>query len=839
MSYVPFYQKFQPSHYTLFLDVNRKKKLITGKTIVTGYTAETEIALHQKYLKVEEVLFKGEPLNFVTDDQDESLRIALPETGEITLEITYTAPLTDTMMGIYPSYYMLNGEKKQLVGTQFESTAARQAFPCIDEPEAKATFDLAISFDEEKGETILSNMPEIKVENGYHYFATTVKMSTYLIAFVFGDLQKKTTTTKNGVEVGVFSTKAHELKELDFALDIAKRSIEFYEEFYQTPYPLPHSWQVALPDFSAGAMENWGLITYREVYLLLDKNNTPLRTKQVVATVIAHEVAHQWFGDLVTMKWWDDLWLNESFANMMEYVAVDALEPDWKVWELFQTSDVPAALQRDATDGVQSVHVAVNDPGEIDTLFDGAIVYAKGARLLVMVRALIGDKALQKGLKNYFTKFQYKNAVGADLWDALGNASGLPIGDMMTSWLEQPGYPVVEAKVVDGKLTLSQKQFFIGEGEDKNRQWQIPTNSNYQNIPPLMREKTLVLGEYQTLRQENGLPFRLNLGNNAHYIVHYDEELLTDILQESDELDAISKLQLLQDQRLLAEGNVITYAKIIPLLKEFAQSQESLVIDAVYQGADALKKFVQTDSYEEKNLKKLFATLSYKQINRLNILPVKGENIDNQLVRPLVINAGLYGENEQLSKDLHELYLEKKENLLALPSDIAAFVFLNEMKNYPTEESFTYLLQNYEHTTDTSLKQALGKSIVFVNNEQLLDRLVDNLKNAEIIKPQDLRQWFAGLLSNPKSEQKAWDWLRNNWDWLEKTVGGDMEFSTYILVLSRRFKTKERLEEFEKFFNPMINQPALTREITMSKRVIESRIKLIEAQEKAVKEALR
>ena len=222
-------------------------------------------------------------------------------------------------------------------------------------------------------------------------------------------------------------------------------------------------------------MENWGLVTYREAYLLLDPDNTSLEMKQLVATVITHELAHQWFGDLVTMKWWDDLWLNESFANMMEYVAVDALQPDWHIWELFQTSEAPMALQRDATDGVQSVHVDVNNPAEIDALFDGAIVYAKGSRMLVMVRALLGDKALREGLKNYFAAHKYSNATGADLWKALGDASGLNIGKIMNSWLEQPGYPVVTAKINDdGDLVLSQKQFFIGDGKDVDRQCQIP-----------------------------------------------------------------------------------------------------------------------------------------------------------------------------------------------------------------------------------------------------------------------------------------------------------------------------------------------------------------------------
>lgn len=405
-----FYNTFQPKHYEIYLDIDRESKRISGKTTITGTAKSETIAIHQKDLMISAVQADEQDVTFMVDRDADAIRIELPKSGETKVTITYTTVLTDTMMGIYPSYYEVDGEKKQIIGTQFETNFARQAFPSIDEPEAKATFDLAIKFDEQPGETILANMPEVREANGVHYFDTTVRMSTYLVAFAFGDLQKKETKTTSGVQIGVFATKAHQAKELDFALDIAKRSIEFYEDFYQTPYPLPHSWQLALPDFSAGAMENWGLVTYREAYLLLDPDNIALDTKQVVATVIAHELAHQWFGDLVTMKWWDDLWLNESFANMMEYVAIDALEPDWHIWESFQTADAPAALQRDATDGVQSVHVQVEHPAEIDALFDGAIVYAKGARMLVMVRALIGDEALRSGLKAYFAAHQFGNA---------------------------------------------------------------------------------------------------------------------------------------------------------------------------------------------------------------------------------------------------------------------------------------------------------------------------------------------------------------------------------------------------------------------------------------------
>ncbi|MFT9403772.1 M1 family metallopeptidase, partial [Lentilactobacillus hilgardii] len=275
-----FYETFQPTHYNIYLDINRENKKITGKTTISGNAKESTISIHQKDLAVDTVQANDQDVSFTIDRDNDAIRIDLPQAGETTLTVTYTAPLTDSMMGIYPSYYEVDGVKKQIIGTQFETNFARQAFPCVDEPEAKATFDLAIKFDEHAGETILSNMPEKKVENGVHYFDTTVRMSTYLIAFAFGELQSKMTTTKSGVKVGVFATKAHKANELDFALDIAKRSIEFYEDFYQTPYPLPHSWQLALPDFSAGAMENWGLVTYREAYLLLDPDNTALDMKQ-------------------------------------------------------------------------------------------------------------------------------------------------------------------------------------------------------------------------------------------------------------------------------------------------------------------------------------------------------------------------------------------------------------------------------------------------------------------------------------------------------------------------------------------------------------------------------
>ena len=752
-----FYETFHPEHYDLRINVNRKQKEINGTSTVTGEVIENPVFINQKNMTIDSVKVDGKDVPFDVLEKDEAIKIETGKNGKAIIEVEYSAPLTDTMMGIYPSYYEVDGVKKQIIGTQFETTFARQAFPCIDEPEAKATFTLALKWDEEEGEVALANMPEVEVDkDGYHHFEETVRMSSYLVAFAFGDLQSKTTHTKDGVLIGVYATKAHKPKELDFALDVAKNAIEFYEEFYQTKYPLPQSLQLALPDFSAGAMENWGLVTYREAYLLLDPDNTSLEMKKLVATVITHELAHQWFGDLVTMKWWDNLWLNESFANMMEYLSVDGLEPDWHIWEMFQTSEAPAALTRDATDGVQPIQMEINDPADIDSAFDSAIVYAKGSRMLVMVRSLLGDDALRKGLKYYFDHHKFGNATGDDLWDALSTATDLDIGKIMHSWLKQPGYPVVSAYVdsSDGHLKLSQQQFFIGEGKDVGRQWQIPLNANFK-APKIMSDKEIDLGYYKNLRSEAGHPLRINVGNNSHFIVKYDKTLLDDILAHVDELDPIAKLQLLQDLRLLAEGKQISYAAVVPLLTKFADSKSSVVINALYATAAKLRQFVEPESAQEKDLKKLYDKLSAGQVARLGWKVKPGESDEDAQIRPYELSASLYAENKDSIKTAHEIFTANEDNLEAMNADVRPYVLINEVKNFGSHNLIENLIKEYQRTADPSYKVDLRSAITSTIDPAEVALIVDNFENADVIKPQDLRGWYAGLLSNHHGQQAA------------------------------------------------------------------------------------
>lgn len=832
------YDLFQPEHYDLYIEVSRAEKVIKGKTVIKGTAKKQAIALHQHDLKVASVKVNGQAVDFTVVDDDDQIRFAVPEAGEQTLEVVYEAPLTDNMNGIYPSYYQVDGEDKQVVSTQFETYFARQAFPGIDEPEAKATFSLALKFDEQPGEVAIANMPEERIEDGVHCFEKTVKMSTYLVAFAFGDFQSIETKTKSGIKVGVYATKAHPAKDLDFALDIAKRSIEFYEDFYQTPYPLAQSLQVALPDFSAGAMENWGMVTYREAYLLVDPDNTELAMKQVVATVIAHELAHQWFGDLVTMKWWDELWLNESFANMMEFVAIDAIEPDWHIWESFNANDVQAAFRRDAIPGVQPVHVAVHHPEEIDALFDPAIVYAKGAHLLVMLRSLIGDDALRNGLKAYFDKKAYGNATGDDLWSALGAASGQDIGAIMKTWLDQPGYPVLSVSVEDGRVKVRQTPFVLGEKpKDDQRLWQVPLSASAPGLPALLTEESADLGDWETIKAASKGPFRLNVGNAGHYIVSYDDELLAEQIADLTDLPAIDQAQFLQNALLLAQANEVNYADILPVLPLLANSDSALVQDFVYQAITAIKVFAEPDSKLEAYLQLFTRGLSTERFAALGLAKKTSDTVSDELSRPIIVAAALYGKNQHLMEEAHAVF-QKAGSAQKLPADGRTQVLKNELVNYNSQETFAALLAAYQETANASLKRDLSAALTSTPDALQLKTLVASFKDPAMIKPQDLRNWFAGVLANPVGQDQAWTWLKDNWGWLEERLGGDMEFSSYITVISRIFKTREKFDAFKVFFEDKKDQPGLSREIVVDTQVIENRVKLVEEQEASVAKAL-
>ena len=680
-------------------------------------------------------------------------------------------------------------------------------------------------------------MPEIDVENrketGIWKFETTPRMSSYLLAFVAGDLQGVTAKTKNGTLVGVYSTKAHPLSNLDFSLDIAVRSIEFYEDYYGVKYPIPQSLHIALPDFSAGAMENWGLVTYREVYLVVDENST-FASRQQVALVVAHELAHQWFGNLVTMKWWDDLWLNESFANMMEYVCVDAIEPSWNIFEDFQTGGVPLALERDATDGVQSVHVEVKHPDEINTLFDGAIVYAKGSRLMHMLRRWLGDADFAKGLHAYFEKHQYSNTIGSDLWDALGQASGRDVAAFMDSWLEQPGYPVLTVKVENDVLKISQKQFFIGENEDKNRLWVVPLNSNWKGLPDTLETESIEISGYAALLAENDGALRLNTENTAHYITDYQGDLLDAVLADLVDLDNTSKLQIVQERRLLAEAGHISYADLLPVLDKLAKEESYLVVSAVSEVISALERFIDEGTEAERAFKALVAKLARHNYDRLGFEAKDGESDEDELVRQLAVSMMIRSNDAEASQVASQIFAAHKENLAGLPAAIRSQVLINEMKHHETKDLLALYLGTYTHATDAVFKRQLAAALAYSTDADNIQTLIAAWKDKFVVKPQDLSAWYYQFLAHQVTQETAWSWVRENWAWIKAALGGDMSFDSFVILPAHVFKTQQRLAEYKEFFEPQLSDLALSRNIGMGIKEIAARVDLINREKAAV-----
>ncbi|WP_373822853.1 M1 family metallopeptidase, partial [Streptococcus ferus] len=565
-----------------------------------------------------------------------------------------------------------------------------------------------------------------------------------------------------------------------------------------------------------------------EVYLLVDQNST-VSSRQQVALVVAHELAHQWFGNLVTMKWWDDLWLNESFANMMEYVAVNAVEPSWKIFEDFQTTGVPAALKRAATDGVQSVHVAVNHPDEINTLFDAAIVYAKGSRLMHMLRRWLGDEAFSAGLKAYFEKHQYGNTIGRDLWNALSAASGRDVASFMDSWLEQPGYPLVTLDLDGDSLIISQKQFFIGEHQEKGRLWQIPLNSNWTGLPDTLTEETVIIKDFKRLaeqNQENG-PLRLNTANTAHYLSDYQGELLETILDNFDTLDTTSKLQIIQERRLLAESGEISYDQLVPLLTKLASESSYLVVSAASQLINGLERFLDEDSFAEKRFKTLVQAVNQQNYKRLGFEKRAEESDEDEMVRQLTLSNMTYADDDDVAEKSQQIFAANKDDIEGIPAAIRSFVLINELKRVESQELVSLYLDAYVKTNDGTFRRELAAALSHTKQVQTLERLVEALKDKDIVKPQDLSLWYAVLLRKPFAQETVWTWARENWQWIKKTLGGDMSFDAFVVIPANIFKTQIRLDEYKAFFEPQLDDMALSRNISMGIKEIGAKIQLI------------
>lgn len=799
-----FLKYFVPEKYNLDILIDKDKKMIGGIVTVFGEVKTENIKFHAVKLKITDVLVNGARAEFKTDG--EVLEIFKVVPGEATVEIYYEGQLNENMQGAYLSTYEYKGKMEVIVATQFESHYAREAFPCIDEPAAKAIFELKVVVPEDLGDMVISNMPEAKTRSdaraefgsGYKTveFEPTPRMSTYLLAWVVGRFHGKTIKNTHGVEITTYAPLNQDLATVDFANEVAAKSLEFYDDNFGVGYPLPKLDQVALPDFEAGAMENWGLVTYRESMLLAGKKAT-LGTKKSVALTVAHELSHQWFGDLVTMEWWDDLWLNESFASVMEYYAVDAIYPEFKIFEGFFTGDALAALRRDAYSGVQAVHQEVHSPEEIATLFDSAIVYSKGARLMLMLIRLMGWKNFLKGIKEYFKKFEYKNTVGNDLWESLAPYAEFDPKALMSAYIEKPGYPVIKSKQA-GFAEFTQERFLL-DGPRTKSAWPLPEIAEDMS---------------------------------GHYILNLTEAEFAERLQNFEKLGLEEKLRLLIDRDLVARTDLVSASSLIPLIMKFRNEKSAAVWNIILSIVNNLKIFFDHKSPEEREFKKFVKELVRPGLAELGLKTRKGDDENTVRLRAILLALDFYAENTENLKKLAGMY---NSDYTKMDEEIRADIL--DAKIYLESGMMGKYLEDYKQIADPEIKFDLLFALTVMQDKTNLTKMIDILSQPEVVKPQDQFYLFIFLYRNPLAREGVFAWLRKNWGYVRK-MSGDKSLDNYPRYIANVVRTEREFAEYSEFFDKMKDDPAVARAVEVGKNEIRARLDLIEKDRDAVFQAL-
>ena len=821
------FEQFQPENYNLTLELDDTAMTFKGSVTIrgkkTGRPSE-RLTFHQKQLKVTKASLikhdkKGDQPIAVkrinNQDSFDEVRLhsdSMIYPGEYTVSLEFSGSITRPMNGIYPCFFEDDGQQKKLIATQFESHHALEAFPCIDEPEAKATFDLTLLTPAANSKEVLANTPvaTTKTAKGLvtTVFEQTPRMSTYLLAFAYGDVGYLEAKTTSGITVRTYATPAN-VQYTDFALEVAVKCLEFYNEYFDIEYPLAKCDFIALPDFSSGAMENWGCITFREQVMLVDPKNTSLHIKQYVAQVVAHELTHQWFGNLVTMKWWNDLWLNESFATWMSYLAVHELFPDWQYWTQFIVDEQLPAFKEDALENTHPINVTINHPDEIRTIFD-AISYNKGGSVLHMLHAYMGADDFRDGLRVYLKRHSYKNTESTDLWAAWEEASGKPIGDFMTAWTHKEGYPIVHADFTQG--SLRQERFYLNPAADKKPEtWPIPL----EPTAPLGTE-TLPKAEQKIETQTE--PVLLNHERNGFYRTTYDTAHLEKLAKQVTEgkLSELDRLGLLADAFETAKAGYSSTVDALKLLEAY-RNEDSLVVWDIMAGNLGSLKLVMNDDELRESIKPFIRELVATQLARLGWDEKPTDSHFDLLLRPTILGLAAAADEpatveealkrfknmtkpEDVAPDIRGVVYGTAARLGGQPEFDKLWGMHNASNNSEERVTLSAALTNFEH--DDQIRQALNKI------------------TTDDVRLQDSMYWVAYSFSNRFARLSTWQWLKDNWQWLKDNLGSDLSFYRMPIYAARVQSDAAFLKEFEAFFTQHMS-PAFERPIKQGIEIIQ------------------
>ncbi|XP_062942906.1 endoplasmic reticulum aminopeptidase 2 [Cynocephalus volans] len=846
-----------PLHYDLFIHPNLTSLdfVASEKIEILVREATQFIILHSKDLDImnatlqseEDLRYKkpGKKLNVLSYPAHQQIALLVPEKLMTDLRyyvaIDFQAKLADGFEGFYKSRYRtLGGETRIIAVTDFEPTQARMAFPCFDEPSFKANFSIKIR--RESRHIALSNMPKIKtteVEGGLleDHFGTTVKMSTYLVAYIVCDFNSVSGTTSSGVKVSIYASP-EKWNQTHYALQSSLKLLDFYEKYFDISYPLPKLDLIAIPDFEPGAMENWGLITYRETSLLFDPQTSSASDKLWVTKVIAHELAHQWFGNLVTMEWWNDIWLNEGFANYMELVSVNATYPELQFDDCFL--DVCfEVITRDSLNSSRPISKPAETPTEIQEMFD-TVSYNKGACILNMLKDFVSEEKFQKGIIRYLKKFSYKNAKNDDLWGSLSNSclegdftsgevcysdsmtsntlaflgENMEIKEMMTTWTLQKGIPLVVVKQDGHSLRLQQERFLKGVFKEdpewralqEGYLWHIPltysTSSSNATYRHILKSKTDTLD-----LPEKTSWVKFNMDSNGYYIVHYEgngwDQLIAQLNQNHTLLRPKDRIGLIHDAFQLVSAGRLTLDKALDLTRYLRHETSS---PALLKGLTYLELF-------------------YRLMDRRNISDVS-DSLKHYLLqyfKPVIDTQSWSDEGSVWDRMLRSTFLKLACDLNHRPCIQKAAELFNQWMesggklNIPTDvlkivctvgaqrtAGWNYLLEQYERSVSGAEKNKILYALSTSKHQENLVKLIELGMEGEVIKTQDLAALLHAIARNPKGQQLAWNFVKENWNRLLKRFDlGSFAMRTIISGTTSHFSSKDELQEVKLFFESL------------------------------------
>ncbi len=777
-------QSVRPEHYTLALTPDLKAATFTGvETIGVTLTEPTKaIALNAIEIDLKSVTVtaggKKQSASIALDTANERATFIFAEklpAGKATLNIVYSGILNNDLRG----FYLSKTDKRNYAVTQFESTDARRAFPSFDEPAFKATYDVSLVID--SGDTAISNSP-IESDTpgpavGKHTlkFFTTPKMSTYLVAFLVGDFQC-TSGESDGVAIRVCSTP-DKVALTPYSLDVAKWVLHYYNSYFGIPYPLKKLDLIALPDFEAGAMENFGAITYRETDLLLDPKTASVGAKKQVAIVVAHEMAHQWFGDLVTMQWWDNIWLNEGFATWMENKAVGEMHPEWNIDQMV-TGQVNDTLNLDAQPTTRAIRAKADTRDEIEQMFDG-ISYGKAGAVLLMVENYLGEETFRQGVHNYLAAHLYGNATAEDFWGAQMATSHKPVDKIMASLVAQTGEPLLTfGEPKDGKVEVSQRRFFLSPSIHPNlkQKWTIPVCFK----TPLGQDCQILSPSDSSLKIPEGSAFA-NANGKGYYRCAYPAAVYNALAAKIEtNLTPAERISLIGDvwaQVSVNKASIGTYLDLAAAVKGDSGA------DVMNQAMDGITSTYSQIAATVEERAQLAAWIRSTYAPVYAQLPPSAES-DTDKMRELRAKIfellGQYGAAPEILAQAREITAK----YMADPASIDATLGQAALAIAARDGGaalFDRLQKVYETSTDPESQEGALHLLVNFTDPALAQRALDYAVSGKV-RSQDAAFELASAMKSDENRDLTWSYLQNNWEkvlpFLTPESGVDLVHST-------------------------------------------------------------